>query len=57
MTNTKRQRGAPKKSKTADARVEIRCTPDEKKRWEEKADKAGMKTSAWLKKLANEAEG
>lgn len=55
MTNMKRPRGAPKKDQPADARFELRCTPDEKKQWEAVAAGEGLKLAAWLKKLANEA--
>lgn len=55
MKNTKRPRGAPKKEKPAVARFELRCTPDEKQRWEEAAAQSDKSLASWLKDLANEA--
>ena len=55
MKNTKRPRGAPKKEKPAVARFELRCTPDEKQRWEEVAATKDKSLAGWLKDLANEA--
>lgn len=46
-------RGAPPKDNPASSRFEVRCTPDEKKRWAEAADKNGLSLSSWLKSLAN----
>ena len=57
MKETKKPRGAPKKENPASDLVKFRCTPDEKKSWKAKAEKAGHPSLAsWLKKLGNEAE-
>jgi len=49
----KKTRGAPKKPNPATSRFEVRCTPDEKTRWEQAANKNDLTLSAWLKSLAN----
>ena len=53
MKQTKKPRGAPKKDNPAAARIELRCTDDEKERWEQAANESDLKLSAWLKQLAN----
>lgn len=57
MNKTKRPRGAPKKDQPADARFELRCTQDEKLKWEAAAEREGVKLAAWIKALANESAG
>ena len=57
MNKTKKPRGQPKKDNPASDLVKFRCTPNEKISWKAKAEEAGHSSlSAWLKKLANEAE-
>ena len=53
MKQTKKPRGAPKKDNPATARIELRCTDDEKLKWGSLAEADGMPLAAWLKQLAN----
>lgn len=47
----------PRAGETSKAKIEIRSTPDEKKSWQEMADKAGAKNvSAWLRQLVEQAK-
>lgn len=55
MSTEKRGRGQPKKDIKADSRINLRVLDDQKKAWELAAQKEGLKLSAWLKKLADEA--
>lgn len=52
---TKKPRGAPKKDNPATARFEVRCTPEQKKKWEAAAKEKdpNLSLSAWLKILAD----
>jgi hypothetical protein len=51
MEKPKRPRGRPPIKNPATARVEFRCTPQEKSGYRRKAGKKGV--SAWLKELAD----
>jgi predicted HicB family RNase H-like nuclease len=52
----KRPRGAPPKENPASDRFEVRCTPEQKKRWSVAAAKNGFSSLAsWLKHLADKA--
>lgn len=53
MDKPKRPRGRPPLKNAATARVEFRCTPQEKAGYRRKAGKQGI--SAWLKGLADRA--
>jgi hypothetical protein len=53
MDKPRKPRGRPPLKNPATARVEFRCTPDEKKGYRKKAGKQGV--SRWLKELADKA--
>jgi len=53
MTTTKKPRGRPKTDKPASTRFEIRCTPEQKNKWELAAKKQNLTLAAWLKELAD----
>lgn len=53
MDKPKRPRGRPPIQDPATARVEFRCTPQEKKTYRRKAKPKGL--SEWLKGLADKA--
>jgi predicted HicB family RNase H-like nuclease len=49
-----KRRGAPPKKNPASERFEIRCTPEQKERWQQSSEKAGFRSLAtWLKTLAD----
>ncbi|VAW64412.1 hypothetical protein MNBD_GAMMA08-572 [hydrothermal vent metagenome] len=48
-----KQRGRPRKDNNATSRFEIRCTPEQKEKWETKANKLDLSLATWLKKLAD----
>jgi hypothetical protein len=56
MDQPKRPRGRPPIDNPATARVEVRCTPQEKETYRRKARKAKAPgVSTWLKGLADKA--
>ena len=55
MDKPKRPRGRPPVDNPSTARVDFRCTPDEKALYKRKAKRAKKGLSAWLKGLADEA--
>lgn len=58
MSNQKLKTGPKPRAGTASkAKIEIRSTTDEKKTWQELADKAGAKNvSAWIRQLVEQAQ-
>jgi len=53
MATKKKRRGAPKKDNPAGERFEVRCTSDQRRKWQKAADKEGLSLSSWLKSLAD----
>ena len=54
MRTDSQKRGRPRKAiKASETLPPIRVTPDQKKRFREEAQKAGMSLSAWLKFVAS----
>jgi hypothetical protein len=47
--------GRPKLDNPRDIRVLVRVLPEERAAWREAADRAGLKLSAWIRKVANAA--
>ena len=57
MSDEDKKPGRPPKAKKASARCEFRVEPKRKDHYDAHAEKQGLKTSAWLKKLADEDSG
>lgn len=55
MNSIPKKRGRPSVKNSASSTLPpIRVTPDEKRKYKEAAERAGMSLSAWLKSIARE---